>query len=148
RGTHQFGFGGWLAHGRLIYFSTGRDLPQFAFSGSVTGRGLADFLLGKPSTLLQGGLSQIFTRANFAALDVQDAWQVRPRLTLNGGLRWNPVLPQVDTQRPVPFVIDWDVERYKQGLRSTVFVNAPPGLLFAGDPGFKQNWNHNPDKPM
>ena len=148
RGTHQFGFGGWLAHGRIIYFSTGRDLPQFAFSGSVTGRGLADFLLGKPATLIQGGLSQIFTRANFAALYVQDAWQVTPRLTLNGGLRWSPILPQVDTQRPVPFVINWDVERYKQGLRSTVFVNAPPGFLFAGDAGFKQKWNHNPEKPM
>ena len=147
-GAHQFGFGGWLAQGRLIYFSTGRDLPQFAFTGSATGTGLADFLLGKPATLLQGGLSQIFTRANFTALYVQDAWQVRPRLTLNGGLRWSPILPQVDTQRPVPFVINWDVERYKQGLRSTVFVNAPPGILFAGDPGFKQNWNHNPEKPM
>ena len=66
---------------------------------------------------------------------------MKPRLTASYGLRWAPILPQQDVNRPVPYVLNWDVERYRQGLRSTVFVNAPPGFLFPGDPGFTQNNN-------
>src|SRR5262249_48487230 len=58
------------------------------------------------------------------------------------------VLPQMDTQRPVPYVMNWDINRYIQGVRSNVFVNAPPGILFSGDPGFQQKNNGaNADKP-
>ena len=147
RGTHQFGFGGRVAHSRVIYHGAGH-VPSFTFNGDAAGNGLADFLLGKPSAVQQGAQQSIFTRESYLSLYAQDTWQWKPHVTISAGLRWSPVLPQVDTQRPVPFVLNWDLNRYQQGARSAVFVNAPPGILFAGDSGFQQKWNGNPNKPM
>ncbi|PYS52535.1 MAG: hypothetical protein DMG13_15945, partial [Acidobacteria bacterium] len=57
-------------------------------------------------------------------------------------------LPHQDVRRPVPSVVLWDIDRYRQGIRSTVFVNAPPGILFPGDPGFElANNGANAAKP-
>jgi len=82
------------------------------------------------------------------SLFAQDTWQVKPRLTLNYGVRWAPILPQVDVKRPVPNVLNFDLDKFRQGIRSTVFVNAPPGVLFSGDPGFAQaNNGANAAKP-
>jgi hypothetical protein len=81
-------------------------------------------------------------------LYVQDTWQVRPRLTMSYGLRWAPILPQRDVHRPVPYVLNFDLNRFIQGQRSSIFLNAPPGMLFPGDPGFVQNYNGaNAKKP-
>ena len=141
RGTHQFGFGGRIAHDRTNAAFGNNQLPKFNFTGSITGLGLADFLTGKPSDFNQGSSIDIFTRVNFISFYVQDTWQLRPRVTMNYGLRWGPILPQQDVHRPVPYVLNFDMNRYAQGLRSTVFVNAPPGMLFPGDPGFVQHYN-------
>jgi hypothetical protein len=148
RATHQFGFGARVAHSRTnVRFRTSAP-PSFVFSGANTGAGLADFLIGKPSEYSQGDLGDIFTRVNYISLYGQDTWQLKPRFTVSYGLRWAPILPQQDVHRPVPYVVNWDINRYRQGLRSTVFVNAPPGLLFPGDPGFVQHNNGaNAEKP-
>jgi hypothetical protein len=84
---------------------------------------------------------RIFTRVNYISLYAQDTWQLKPRLTMSYGLRWAPILPQQDVNRPVPYVLNWDINRYQQGIRSSVFVNAPPGILFPGDQGFVQHYN-------
>jgi hypothetical protein len=147
-GTHQFSFGGNFAHSRTIVTTDGAGAPSFSFDGTATGLGLADFLLGKPSQLVQGTGNVIFTRANYVSLYGQDTWQMKPRLSVSYGLRWAPILPHQDVHRPIPYVEMWDMERYKQGLRSTVFVNAPPGVLFVGDPGFTlKNNGVNAAKP-
>ena len=135
-GTHQFGFGGNVAHSRTNVVTEGAGAPSFSFDASATGLGLADFLLGKPNQLVQGTGNVIFTRANYVSLYAQDTWQIRPRISASYGLRWAPILSHRDVHRPIPYVELWDIERYKQGIRSTVFVNAPPGVLFPGDPGF------------
>ncbi|PYS44246.1 MAG: hypothetical protein DMG13_34120, partial [Acidobacteria bacterium] len=148
RGTHQFGFGGRVAHSRTAVALQTNMSPNFNFSGAFTGLGLADFLIGKASDFNQGTSIDIFTRVNYFSLYAQDTWQVKPRLTMSYGLRWAPILPQEDVHRPVPYVLNWDVERYLQGLRSSVFVNAPPGILFPGDTGFVQKNNGaNAEKP-
>jgi hypothetical protein len=141
RGTHQFGFGGRVAHSRTVNRTDAQAAPTFFFGGTITGLGLADFLLGRPSEFTQGTGNRIYTRANYFSLYGQDTWQVKPRLTMSYGLRWSPILPHQDVHRPVPFVMTFDIERYRQGLRSTVFLNAPPGILFAGDPGFPMKNN-------
>ena len=92
--------------------------------------------MGRPSDFVQGLGSGIYTRMNYVSLYAQDTWQLKPRLSMSYGLRWAPILPQEDYRRPVPMVSNFDIDRYRQGLRSTVFVNAPPGFLYPGDPGF------------
>ncbi len=148
RGNHQFGFGGMVGHSRQVFVSGSGRVPQFRFTGTFTGRGLGDFLLGKPTRMNQVTGHFAYLRQNFISFYAQDTWQATPNLTLSAGLRWEPILPHIDVQRPVPYVVNYNEENFTQGIRSQVFVNAPPGLLFAGDPQFEQSWNENLDKPM
>src|SRR5439155_9287077 len=148
RGTHQFAFGGRMGTSRTNVALQTNMSPNFNFSGAATGLGLADFLTGKPSDFNQGTSIDIFTRVKYVSFYAQDTWQLKPHLTMSYGLRWAPILPQEDVHRPVPYVLNWDIDRYRQGLRSTVFVNAPPGMLFPGDAGFVQKNNGaNASKP-
>jgi hypothetical protein len=135
-GTHQLGIGGRLAEARTNVAVQTPAPPTFNFSGEFTGVGLGDFLMGKASDLVQGVGTEVYTRAKYLSLYTNDTWQAKPRLSLSYGLRWAPILPHQDVHRPVPAILLFDRERYRQGIRSTVFVNAPPGVLFAGDPGF------------
>src|SRR5204863_4199588 len=148
RGTHQFGFGGRVAHSRTNVVLQNSSPPTFTFTGSAAGSGLADFLTGKVNSFGQATDGRIYTRVKYVSFYGQDTWQVKPRLTASYGLRWEPILPQQDVNRPVPYVLNWDVNKYQQGIRSTVFVNAPPGILFPGDAGFVQHNNgSNAAKP-
>ena len=63
----------------------------------------------------------------------QDTWKASRRLTANLGLRWEPFLPQ---QVNNGAIYTFSMDRLKQGITSKVFTGAPPGLYFAGDPGF------------
>src|SRR5437667_7501430 len=141
RGRHQFGFGVFLAQSRTTQATNTQSAGIFTFSGSATGLGLADFLTGKLTTYEQGLGSHTFNRVNYIGLYGQDSWQLKPRLTVSAGLRWAPILPIMDYRRPVPTVFNFDINRYVQGLRSTVFLNAPPGFIYPGDPGLVQHNN-------
>jgi hypothetical protein len=139
RGRHQFGVGLYIGHARVYKIT---DQPAiFGFTGATTGLGMADFLTGKMSDLNQGNPSEGFSRLNYRGVYGQDSWQVARRLTLTYGVRWNPLLPIADMKRPIPIVANFDLDRYRQGIRSTVFVNAPPGMVYIGDRGFVQNNN-------
>jgi hypothetical protein len=148
RGAHQFGIGAHFGHARAIGISSNTTQGTFTFNGGVTGSGLADFLIGKVNSFTQGEYQQAYSRQNFRGVYGQDTWQMRRRLTVNYGLRWAPVLPIQDVRRPIPQVMNFDLNRYRQGIRSSVFVNAPPGFIYAGDPGFVQKNNGaNAEKP-
>jgi outer membrane receptor for monomeric catechols len=61
-----------------------------------------------------------------------DTWKANRHLTVNGGLRWEPYLsPYTQLIQAGVFSNDW----FLQGLKSTVFKNAPAGVLYSGDPG-------------
>jgi hypothetical protein len=141
RGRHQIGFGGRIAESRVVALSGTTIPPNFNFTGEFTGAGLADMLLGRVSTFVQTKPNEIIARMKYASAYVQDTWQMTGRLTWSAGLRWQPILPNVDYREPIPNVINFDLERYKQGIRSKVFVNAPPGFLFSGDPELAQETN-------
>ena len=57
-------------------------------------------------------------------------------MTLNYGLRWEPFIAAKDANG---FNTAFIRENFDKGIRSTVYTNAPIGLLFAGDPGFPNN---------
>ncbi len=132
RGKHQFAFGGRVAQARTIGETGDTILPSYTISGDATGAGLADFLLGKVQTFNQGLGSGNYLRMKYISLYAQDTWQVTRRLTASAGLRWSPVFPLEDYRRPVPNVSNFYIDRYRQGIRSKVFVNAPPGFVRPG----------------
>jgi carboxypeptidase family protein len=148
RGTHQFSFGGRVAQSRTIGETGDTILPNFTVSGDVTGTGLSDLMVGKVQTFVQGLGSGNYLRMKYVSLYGQDTWKLKPRLTASYGVRWAPVYPLEDYRRPVPNVSNFYIDRYRQGLRSKTFVNAPPGFVYSGDPELVQYNNGNdPAKP-
>ncbi|HXM47369.1 MAG TPA: TonB-dependent receptor [Pyrinomonadaceae bacterium] len=114
---------------------------EFDFYGPDTfvgsGNDLADFVLGLPDEYFQFGEAPSDIRSHNIYGFVQDEWRVRPNLTLTLGLRYEYSSPKLDT-RGRSFSL-------KYGAQSTVFPNAPRGLLFPGDAGAPVGANF-PDK--
>jgi len=138
RGNHQIAFGVNWARMQYNYTSPRLDNGEFVFSGTRSGSGLADFVAGLPSTLNQGYGSRSYQRGNQLGLYAQDNWKVSKRLSLNYGLRWEPFLPS-QAQSNFPFVEQFQQANFLAGTTSTVYPNAPPGLIFPGDKGWTQN---------
>ena len=101
--------------------------PIITFNGHYTGNGLADYLLGYMASFEQGA-GEIADVAGWQLGPYfQDDWRLRPSLTVNLGLRWDPNLaPTSAGGRGAAFV---------PGQQSTMFPNAPVGLIFPGDAG-------------
>jgi Carboxypeptidase regulatory-like domain len=133
RGSHQLGFGVTAfkyGHSQKAnVFSAG----SFTFNGTATGAGLADLLLGQLGSFTQGVPNSLFARKLYVGMYGQDTWKLSPRLTVNVGVRWEPFLPEQVTNGDV---YTFDYNRFLQGVRSTVFKNAPAGFFWPGDPGF------------
>ncbi len=129
-GAHEFGFGGEYMRGQVNELSNFKSNGQISFNGSVTGNGLADFLMGNVNDFTQGMAEQENWRDNYIGLYVRDVWHIAPNFTLNAGLRWDPYFPEVDKYHRGNH---FDLNAYRAGQFSTVYVNAPAGLFFAGD---------------
>ena len=136
RGSHEVSFGVDWIHSLMNSLSTAAANGNFSFGNSFTGLSLTDFLLGDLASFSQANAQQEDDRSNYIGLYAQDSWKVKPRLTLNYGLRWEPYFPQ---QNPIKHAENFDPGRFAAGTHSTVFPNAPAGLLFPGDPGFPAN---------
>src|SRR5262245_27103644 len=133
RRSHQFGFGANVRRWKFNTRSTSRTGGTWTIDGSLTGLSLADFLAGRVARLEIGGPSILDIHNWYFGGYAQDAWRVSNRVTINGGLRWEPYFGQsVDNDA----IVIWRQENFDRGIRSTVFVNAPPGLIYPGDEGF------------
>jgi len=133
RGAHQVAFGANFVHGMANQYNSQFTNGTFSFSGQLTGLGLSDFLLGRVNTITQAQGQRDFERANYVSLYVQDAWKATSRLTLDGGLRWEPFLPM---QHARGYVNHFEKDRFLSGQTSKVYVNAPAGMMFPGDDGY------------
>ena len=132
-GAHQLSIGANVAYARLDSFDYANAAGNFAFNGSLTGIGLGDFLTGQASTLTHGTPSILHNYQWYVGLYGQDAWRVSDRLTANLGLRWEPYFGTVSKNGAISNFVP---ANFNNGVRSTVFSNAPPGLIYPGDPGF------------
>ena len=134
KGAHQMSFGAGWWQGRVVeqnHFAPAGT--QLSFTGAVTGLGLTDFLLGDMTNFLQGLPNAYSSRQNNVDLYFTDIWKLSSRLTFNFGIRWEPFLPQNITNGQISA---FDMTRFLAGTRSTIFLKAPPGFYFPGDPGF------------
>jgi outer membrane receptor protein involved in Fe transport len=129
RGRHEMAFGGEYSYGQGDIVNNFRANGRFSFSSAApfTGDALADFFLGQFSSFEQGIGEYKNTRMHFLAFFVQDTFRVNRQLTLNLGLRWDPFVPYTDvTDR---------LACYRPGTQSGIYLNAPTGAVFPGDPG-------------
>ena len=135
RGNHQYAFGGNFARWSSLTSANVRSPGQFTVDGSITGLGLADFLLGRLGSngLTQAAPNTLDMKQAYLGLYAQDTWRVGSRLTLNYGVRWEPFFPQ---QLVNGAVYQFDMARFQSRTKSTVFPNGPAGLIFPGDAGF------------
>ena len=132
-GRHQLSAGVNIAYATLDSFDYANAAGNFAINGSVTGIGLADFLVGQVSTLTHGTPSILHNYQWYNGVYGQDSWRAAERLTLNVGVRWEPYF---GTWSKNGAISNFSPDNFAKGTRSTQFVNAPPGLLYPGDAGF------------
>jgi len=99
----------------------------FSFFGTETGNPFADFVLGFPSNYTQTTGQRFYLRDFYVAGFANDSWRARSNLTFNLGLRWDLIRPWSEKYN--------NIQTYVAGAQSTLYPNAIPGLLVAGDPG-------------
>jgi hypothetical protein len=148
-GRHQ------LAVGASTSYSTynGTDFAgsnaTFTFSGAATGLALADFLTGRMSAFGAGAPVVTVSNTWYIGAYGSDTWRASDRVTLNLGLRWEPYLGNNYVNNTIS---NFSIDNFRNGVKSTQYVNAPAGLIFPGDPGFppgdtgfyKRWWNFSP----
>jgi len=139
KGRHEVATGIDYSYGQGDIVNNFRANGRFTFSNAApfTGDALADFFLGKFSSFEQGIGEYKNTRMHFLATFIQDTFRVNRRLTLNLGLRWDPFFPYTDVNNRIGC--------YRPGEKSQVYVNAPPGAVYPGDPacpagGYGASW--------
>jgi hypothetical protein len=131
-GTHTIKFGGQYHFNQLeenlSNVANGNFFFGTNFNGGVSETGLdfADFLLGAPSSYVQGQSYPSYGRSFYFGLYGQDSWRVRSNLTLNFGLRYDVSSPWYEKYNEIQTLIP--------GEQSVVFPGAPLGWLFPGDP--------------
>ena len=133
RGRHQVALGGNVAYWRVQQRSWASGGGTFVFNGQIAGMGLADLLLGRAASFSHASsLGQTFHQW-YQGIYAQDAWRATDRITLNAGLRWEPFFGQQFTDGAIA---NFDIDKFRRGVKSTVYVNAPAGMVYPGDEGF------------
>ena len=131
-GTHTIKFGGQFHFNQLeenlSNVANGNYFFGTNFNGgtSETGNDFVDFLLGAPSSYVQGQSYPSYGRSFYLGFFGQDSWRVKPDLTLNYGLRYDVSSPWWEKYNQIQTLIP--------GEQSVVFPGSPKGWVFPGDP--------------
>ncbi len=139
-GKHHFGFG-------VDYIRTQNNIltgylqnGSFNFNGIGTGDSMLDFLSGTMSGFSQSLPQQPAPRMTIPALYAQDTFHATEHLTINAGVRWEPLLwPQDLHERGTSF----SMVNFLNGVHSAVYPNAPAGVLYYGDAGITKSFTHD-----
>lgn len=133
RGRHQLSFGAEISRLRATEFTDHLQsgiavwAPLPPFLPFTSGNVFADFVLGKATVFGQGDGLLARARGTLWGFYGEDQFRVTPRLSVTMGLRWDPYWPF--------HTLHDRAACYRPGQQSTVFTNAPTGLVFPGDPG-------------
>jgi hypothetical protein len=139
-GHHDFKFGADIRRVRNNFDFDFDNNGAFDFGpdGGVTGNYLVDFVGGFFDNYTQFSRAVYGIRTTSWHFFGQDSWKIKKRLTLNYGLRYEYNTPLEDPHN--------EIQGFFPGQQSTKFPGAPPGVLFAGDPGTPNNALTYPDR--
>ena len=154
KGKHQIQFGAEYIRAYMHAQNTRGVNGTLSFTGqfsnaqgatNLVGLGYADFITGQMNGMSQGRPFYDDDRSDYYAFYVQDGWRATPHLTVNAGLRFEPYLPQRNTDDYVEF---FSYANFAAGTVETPPQSNPPltppaGLIFANNPGAPPNQQYN-----
>jgi hypothetical protein len=138
RGRHHLSYGAEVIAIQMQTRNVSNANGSFAFNGSLTNDPLADFLIGRPSSLSQAMPDEAGLRQKYIGAYVQDDFRVTKTLNVHFGVRWEPSLPEHDVAgRGQHF----SLPAFIAGQKTTKYTNAPPGLQYnPNDPGIPASY--------
>jgi hypothetical protein len=144
KGKHQIGFGVNFTRNQWNGTVANTENGLFTFNGQygtgqTIGDSLASYFLGALGSYQQSIPYTDQARQSVLGVYVQDSIKLTPRLTINAGLRWDPVFSTSE-----PNGASFSQSNFNAGIHSTIFPNAPAGLLFQGDSGVPVGWQNTP----
>ena len=152
-GKHQVQFGGAYIRTQLNGNNLTTGNGAFTFSGiyGETGPGGTspggtgedanlDFLAGAMSGFVQSNYQQNAARMPIPSLYIQDTYRATNKVVISAGVRWEPEFFPTDYfGRGSSF----SMSNLENNVFSKVFLNAPAGMLFYGDPGIPKAFTSN-----
>ena len=127
-GRHSFKYGGEFDRTQINLLYGIATNGFFVFAPFPFSDSFASFLTGQSVTFFQGGGQFDRGLRNYELAGyAQDEWRLKPRLTLNYGVRYEINTPYTEIRNRL--------NESAPGRQSTLYPNAPEGLLFPGDPG-------------
>jgi hypothetical protein len=154
KGKHNFVIGGEFLRIDFNEVAGYQADGDFTFNGAYSGSGPTgqiagktvygnsnlDFLWGALSAYSQSKEQQLALRGIVPSLYIEDTFNVSPRLTIVGGIRWAPeYMPADYFNRGSTF----DYASFLAGIHSSIYPNAPAGSFFYGDPGVTRQFTNN-----
>jgi hypothetical protein len=158
KGQHQLVIGGEFVKVHFNEVAGFQANGNYSFNGEFSGNGPVggnnvgngnlDFLWGAMNSFQQSKEQQLALRGPVPSAYIQDTYHVSKRLTLAGGIRWEPeFMPRDQYNRGSTF----SMASFLANQVSSIYPNAPAGTFFYGDTGvtktFTTNpiWNFNPN---
>ena len=140
RGKHQLAFGVDLLRIQNNILTGSVQDGDFQFSGAATGDSKVDLMLGTMSVFSQSLTQQQGVRHTALGVYAQDTYHATERLTINIGVRWEPLLYPQDVRARGS---DFSMSAFLAGQHSTVNPSAPAGTFFYGDSGYPRGLTHD-----
>jgi hypothetical protein len=140
RGNHHFAFGVDVIRSQNNTLAGYDENGTFTFSGTITKDALADYLLGDQSAFTQSRAQKVTYRETIPSLYAQDTYKATRRLTITAGVRWEPTFWPTDFFHRGSI---FNMSDFLNNVHSSVYLGAPAGMLFHGDPGVPAAFTNN-----
>jgi hypothetical protein len=130
KGKHSLDIGGEFSMEKDALAANLANFGEFTFDPSAptsTGNAMSDFITGQVQSMEQDTPYHSLTSTLYYALFIQDIYRIKPRLTLNLGLRYDVQTAPVEAQNLMATFVP--------NVQSTMVPSAPLGMLFPGDSG-------------
>ncbi len=130
KGKHTIDYGGELSLEKDMIVGNLYNFGVFNFASSAptsTSNALADFVTGQVSTMEQDTPYHGLMSDWYYSAFLQDTYRIKPRVTLNLGVRYDLQTSPVESQNLTATFVP--------NVQSTKVPTAPLGMLFPGDSG-------------